>query len=320
MDDVRHLRILCPGQNFMTIGSLMANGMGGYHGALPAGSTISAVTGTPPSALALDGPRLVADGLYDFGITTPTWMLRHAREGLGIFGEPLPLCAIAEFPHDDRLALAVRREAGVTSMRDLAERRVPLRVSMPTRDQGHPAGWILDEIFAQYGFSQEDISSWGGEVLRDRPRNQNSPESVPVDPRFDAVFDEAIMTLRWKRLTTDYDLDFLALDEEILRWCEERAIPRAVIEKGRFPGVVEDVPTIDFSGWVLYCAESTPDDVAALAVQALEEQAALINRRFEGPTPPMTSPLDLSRAARVDGVPLHPGAERHYRDHGYLTD
>ncbi|MGN8027215.1 TAXI family TRAP transporter solute-binding subunit [Microbacterium sp. 22242] len=304
----------------MTIGSLMANGMGGYHGVLPPGSTISAITGTPPSALALAGPWEVARGTYDFGITTPTWLLDQARRGLGMFEEPLPLRAIAAFPHDDRLAFAVRAETGITSLRQIVEERRPLKISMPTRDQGHPAGWLLDEIFAQSGFSQDDIVSWGGEILRDRPRSQNSPDSIPVDPRFDAVFDEAIMTLRWKRLTTDYDLRFLPLDEDVLQWCEERGMPRGTIARGRFPGVEEDVPTVDFSGWVMYCAESLADDLVYLAVQALDEQKALMTARFQmSPTPPMTSAFDLTAALELGGIPLHPGAERYYREHGFLA-
>lgn len=319
MTDPRHVRILCPGNNFMTIGSLIANGMGGYHGALPAGSTVSAVTGTPPSALALEGPWAIARGEYDFGITTPTWLLAQALNGQGMFAESLALRAIAAFPHDDRLALAVRAETGITSIRQIVEERRALRISMPTRDQGHPAGWLLDEIFARYGFSQEDVVSWGGEILRDRPRAQNSPESVPVDPRFDAVFDEAIMTLRWKRLTTDYDLRFLPLDEDVLQWCEAQGMPRGVIAAGRLRGVDEDVPTVDFTGWVLYCAESLDDELAYLAVQALDEQTRTLNERFaHSPTPPMTTPFDLDRATEVRGIPLHPGAERYYREHGIL--
>ncbi|MFT4214983.1 MAG: TAXI family TRAP transporter solute-binding subunit [Microbacterium sp.] len=315
----QHIRILCPGNNFMTIGSLLANGMGGYHGALPAGSTISAITGTPPSALALAGPETVARGDYHFGITTPTWLLQQAIDGRGMFTEALPLRAIAAFPHDDRLALAVRSETGITSIRQILEEKYPLKLSMPTRDQGHPAGWLLDEIFALYGFSQEDIESWGGEILRDRPRAQNSPESIPVDSRFDAVFDEAIMTLRWKRMTADYDLRFLPLDDDVLRWADDQGIPRGTIAKGRFPSVAEDVPTIDFTGWVLYCAEDLPDEIGYLAVQALDEQTGTLNARFRGPTPPMTSDFDLSAALQLGGIPLHPGAERYYREHGFLS-
>ncbi|WP_243718484.1 TAXI family TRAP transporter solute-binding subunit [Actinomadura sp. KC06] len=316
----RDVRILCPGQNWMNIGSLIANGMGGYGSPLPDGSTIAAVTGTPPAALGMDGPRLVAEGRYDFGITTPSWALAMARAGKGPYAEPLPVKAVAAFAHDDRLALAVRAETGITSLAEIAERRPPLKISMPSREMGHPARWVMDEILACHGFSQEDVERWGGEILRDRPRSQNSPDAVPADPAFDAVFDEAIMTWRWRNLTTMYDLEFLPLDEPVLRHCTAMGMPAGVLEKGRLRGLREDVPTIDFSGWILYCADDLPDELAYLAVRAIEEQKDLVSARFTGPTRALTSPVDMREICRDLPVPLHPGAEAYYRENDHLEN
>ncbi|MGK5531018.1 TAXI family TRAP transporter solute-binding subunit [Streptomyces sp. URMC 129] len=319
LTDPIDVRILCPGQNWMAIGSLIANGLNGYYSRLPEGSTVAAVTGCPPAALGMDGPRLVADGWYDMAITTPAWNLTMAREGRGPYAEPLPLRALAVFPHDDRLAFAVRRETGVESLRDIAERKLPLRLSVPPREQGHPVTWVLDEILARYGFLPEDVEGWGGAVLRDRPRNQNAPGGVPVDPTFDAVFDEAVMTMRWRRITTEYAMRFLPLDPDVLAHCAALGMPPGVLERGRLRGIDADVPTIDFSGWVLYCAESMPDELAYLTVRAIEEQRETISGRFTGPTPAMTSPLDMRRAAADVPVPLHPGAEAYYREAGHLA-
>jgi TRAP-type uncharacterized transport system substrate-binding protein len=318
ISDPVDIRICCPGQNWMNIGSLLANGMGGYGSPLPPGSTIAAVTGSTPAALGMAGPQLVAEGRYEFGVTTPSCWLAMACQGLGPYPEPLPLQAIAAFPHDDRLVFAVRRETGLRSLAEIKQRAYPLRLSMPTREEGHPAGWVIDEIFAMYGFSQEDIQAWGGAILRDRPRSQNSPGSVPVDPSFDAVFDEAIMTLRWQRLTTDHDLRFLPLDEDVRRRCAELGLSPGTLRQGRLRGVDGDVPTLDFSGWVLYCAADLPDELAALAVSALDEQQATLSSRFTGPTAAMTSPLDLRRACREVPVELHPGAAARYAELGYL--
>ncbi|WP_067479108.1 TAXI family TRAP transporter solute-binding subunit [Actinomadura hibisca] len=320
MKDAVDVRILCPGQNWMNIGSLLANGMGGYRSPLPDGSTIAAVTGTPPARLGMDGPRLVAEGRYQFAITTPTWALRMACEGKGPYAEPLPLKAVAGFAHDDRLALAVRTETGITSLGQLRDERRALKISMPGREMGHPARWVMDEILGWYGFSQEDLETWGGELLNDRPRSQNSPDAVPADPSFDAVFDEAIMTVRWQKLTTLYDLTFLPLDDDVLRRAVAMGMPAGVIERGRLRGVDQDVPTIDFSGWVLYTAADTPDELVGLAVRALDEQKDTVSARFTGPTRPLTSPVDMREVCRDLPVPLHPGAETYYRDHGYLED
>jgi uncharacterized protein len=109
------------------------------------------------------------------------------------------------------------------------------------------------------------------------------------------------------------------LEERVRASFAALGVPSGTIPAGRFPGVEEDVPTLDFSGWVLYCAADLPDALAHLAVQALDEQRAAITARFTGPTAPMTSPLDLRAACADPPVPLHPGAEAYYREHGLLA-
>jgi uncharacterized protein len=311
------LRILCGGQNWMSVGSLLAVGLDGYYSKLPQGSTVAAIT-ADPGRMCMEGPGLVASGRYHMGITTPSWLVAMARAGQGPFKEPLPLCAIAVFPHDDRLALAVRAETGITSLSQIRDEHPSLNISMPIRELGHPARWVIDEILGQYGISEESIEAWGGKVLKDRPRSQNSPKAVPVDPTFDAVFDEAIMSLRWQRITESHEMRFLDVEPEPLAHCVSMGMKAGVIETGRLRGVTRDVPTVDFTGWVLYCSEDLPDELAYLTAAALDERADQISERFTGPTAGMTAPLDMAQVGLDLPVPLHPGAENYYREHSYL--
>ncbi|NRQ32177.1 hypothetical protein HII36_10060 [Nonomuraea sp. NN258] len=265
---------------------------------LPPGATVATVTGRAPAALAWDGPRLVAAGHYDLAITTPGWHLTLTPE--------LPLACLAAFPHDDQLALAVRRELGITSLSQVKG----LKVSMPGPDSGHPAHWALARILPMYGVEIGDL-----EILRDRPRSLHAPDLPPADPAFDAVFDEALMTMRWKNLTEQYDLDFLPLDPGVLEACADLGMTPGVLRAGRLRGVERDVPTIDFSGWYLYCARGLADELAYAAVQALDQRRHAIGERFPQPLPPLTGPIDLPGDTPL---PLHPGARAYYAEKGYL--
>ncbi|MFF0525586.1 TAXI family TRAP transporter solute-binding subunit [Actinomadura nitritigenes] len=300
------LKLLCPGGNFTSVGGLIAHGLA--RGGLPRGSTVSVVTGTPYAELALNGPDLVRQGRYQAAITTPAWHLA-GQDGVR---------TLASLAHDDQLVLAVRKRHRVRSLHDVRERRLPLKISMPTRESGHPAAIALERLFSLHGFTVADLEAWGGRILHDRPKYPNQPESVPVDPAFDAVFDEAVMTWRWKRISETYDLDYLPVEDGILARCAELGMRPGVLRAGRLRGVERDVPTIDFSGWVLYCAEDLPDATARLMLEALDEQKEQISGRFTGPTAAMTSPIDMRSLPLDPPVPLHPGAAAFYKENGYL--
>jgi uncharacterized protein len=316
MSEPLDIKILSPGANWMRIGALVALGMDGYYSKLPKGSTVAAVT-SDPGPTCTDAPRLVAEGKYHMGITTPIFYGEMAGAGKGLFDEKLPLRALAAFPHDDRLVMAVRKETGITSLAELVDRRPPLKVSTPPLESRHPACVIADEVLKAYGASFAQIESWGGTVLRDRPRDQNA-STVPVDPSFDAIFDEAIMTNRWQRIFTQYDMHVLPIDEDVLSDFEKQGYWRGEIKAGRLPGLDHNVPTLDFTGWLLFCREDLPDEIAYIAIEALEEQHKNIEGMFK-PGSGLTGPIEMNHICRNTGLSLHPGAERFYREHGYLN-
>ncbi len=311
------VKILCAGNNWMRVGSLLAIGLDGYYSELPAGSTVAAITGSPGEML-MNAPRLVAEGNYHMAITTPAWYLKMAVDGKGPFRHSLPLRAIAVFPHDDRLALAVRKETGLQRIDDIKERKYPLKISMPIRELQHPAGWVVEEILKSYGMTLENIESWGGEILKDLPRFQTSAKSVPIDPKFDAIFDEAIMARRWWRVSQEYDLTYLKVDESVIASLENIGMKGGVIEKGRLKGVMEDVPTIDFSGWILFCREDMPYELGYLTLKALDEQHENITSIFSQEFSPLTSSVDMLEVGKNTLVPLHDGVEAYYKEKGYL--
>ena len=118
---------------------------------------------------------MVAAGAYHTGMTTPGWYGRLAFEGKPPFAKPLPIRGLALFPHDDRMVFAVRKETGITSLREIRDRKIPLRYSIPTVIKSHPATWATDEVFGAYGFSRADLDAWGGVRSAIVPRRRAIP-------------------------------------------------------------------------------------------------------------------------------------------------
>jgi hypothetical protein len=319
MRDAREVRFFGAGQNWLPLSGCIAVGLSGYYSPLPAGSSVSVTSQEPGSAI-FNGPALVGAGTFDMGITTPSWVARLAVNGQQPFRKPIALRALATFAHDDRLVFAVRRETGVKSLSQVAEDKVPLRISTPLRETRHAGVWCAERVAELHGFTFDDITAWGGEILRDRPKIVDvRPGMVAINPAFTAIFDEAIMTRRWPAIAREYDLRYLAIEDGPRETLKEWGWPVGVIEAGRLPGVDRDVAAVDFSGWILYCREDLDDELAYLTIQAIDEQQFSINEWFSTPTMGMTSPVDMNRLGRDPAIPLHAGAERYYQEKGYLA-
>jgi TRAP-type uncharacterized transport system substrate-binding protein len=312
-------RILAGGRNWVQFTSYMSVSLACYDGFLPHGSTVSIVAGDPGSAC-MDSPYLVAEGKYDLGVTTPSWYGGLAAQGLPPFTKPLPLRALAVLPHDDRLVFAVKPETGITSLEDIRDKKYPLKVMMCEPALRHPSTWMIDEVLKGYGFSMDDILSWGGKLLTtQRKRTRIADGDEPARPEFDAVFDEAIMTKRWELLSRKYALRFLGVRADVLSGLAARGMPSAAIAKGRLQGIDQPVHTVDFSGWLLFCREDMPANRAADVVASLVEQAPSISASFNQPGAGLTGPLDPAALCQNSYMPLHKGAEDYYRSVGAMA-
>jgi TRAP-type uncharacterized transport system substrate-binding protein len=88
------------------------------------------------------------------------------------------------------------------------------------------------------------------------------------------------------------------------------------MDKKSFPGISEDVQTLGFSGWPMAVRADMPEEVAYALCEAIERSKdAIPTDNFK--------PLDIAQLCANDeeapyDVPLHPGAERFYRERGYL--
>src|SRR5258706_4009229 len=133
--------------------------------------------------------------------------------------------------------------------------------------------------------------------------------------KIDAIFDEGASA--WGNMALELGMIFLSLNEEILTRLEALGLRRGLIEKKSSPNLADDVPSLDFSGWPIYTLESTPDQLVRDFCGALDESKELIPWAKDEPLP-MKQIVSDSAEGHIE-VPLHPAAERYWRERGYLT-
>ncbi len=256
----------------------------------------------------------VANGEADIAICNPGGVLGMALRGRGPYKKPIPLRAITVIPQFDQLGLAVTAKTGLKTLGDLKRTRYPLRISLRGQPD-HSVHLISNHVLGAFGMSFDDIVSWGGKIIHTEGM-PNGPGRLGAVARgeLDAVWDEALPLFAPQAI--EMGMRFLAVDEPELKKLEDDGLMRQTITRAEYPGLEADVPTIDFSGWPVFCLESASEEMIYNFSAGLEARKDRIPWYGKGPMP-----LDKLCKDSKDGplyLPLHKGAERFWRERGYL--
>jgi hypothetical protein len=270
-----------------------------------------------------DNIDAVARGEVDLGITTPLDVpLEWARKGEHLFaGRAYPfLRTLGYYPQDDRLVFAIRADSGITSFADIVKRRYPLRLATAVRDPDNIMTFIIDKLLGLHGIGPGDLEAWGGQWLGEERPQRVVAQAVRGDA--DAVLFEGIMTPGWYELVEKVPTRFIPFEREVLdRLQRDYGLRPAVLPKGRL-GAERDIPCLDFSHWAIFVRDDMDEEVAYRITAVLVEQRSEMEARFRHipvERSPLTYPIDPYKMWQGLGAPLHPGAERYYREHGYLS-
>ncbi len=265
---------------------------------------------TVPGA-GLANPLRVDSGDAQVAWGMPTFV-KDAVEGKGEFNTPSKnVRGIAAGFTLHPLQFLVTRDSGIKSIEEIKQKRLPIRIAIGR------AGSV-DEITARmileyYGITYDTVKSWGGSVMlleyseqvkkiKDRQADAyilmmpipaptvqeiilNRPlKMLPLDPKMAEEFNRKY-AFAVQKLTPDM-YDGKTLDEAMI------------------------VPAVDLS---LIVNNKVSDDVVYRITKAICENVDKV--RAIGPT---FVDFDPAESWKNTGAPLHPGAEKYYREMGYI--
>ncbi len=271
-----------------------------------------------PSLRMAPGSPILSKGIVrgdlDAAFVNPSALLTQAYRGTGLYeGAPLPVRVIASFPSWDRFVIGVKAGLGITSLADVKEQRMPLRISI-REDTTHSTRVLLDQLLPMYGFTVADVEAWGGSIQLNGPPNDPRRMTEIRDGTLDIVFDEGIPV--WLDTAVEHGYMPLELEDGIMKQMEDIGWRKVVLPKSVFKGLDRDYETIDYSGWPLYTRESLPDDVAYSMCAAIGARVDEI--KWEDGAYTGLDQIGRDTESTPLDVPLHPGAEKWYREQGYL--
>ncbi|KAL3471089.1 hypothetical protein BJX99DRAFT_267026 [Aspergillus californicus] len=272
-----------------------------------------------------EGLSLVNDGEVHIALGTPVALMAATQTGDAIFrGQTFPqLRALAVLPQDDRMILGIDPKYACRTFADIRAKKPPLKLVIGPDSPDSPTGWVSHRFLEAHGITADLIRSWGGEVVDTWCR----PEQclIPIkDTSSDvtAAVHEAIMTPWWTNLI-DGPRKFIPIPAEpeaLEKLQQTTLLEPATLPAGYWDSLKEEIPALSFRDFLLFCREDLPDDVAYLLTWCLVETKAMIESQYHHINPnktPLGYPFDPVKMAQ-SSIPLHPAAERYYREHGYL--
>ena len=251
------------------------------------------------TAASVENARLVGSGLSDMGMVLGS-VAYNARHGLPPFDQPLDIVALFQmYPAPQHIVTL--KSSGITSVSQFRGRRVS------TEAPGSGAETIALAILDIFGIDPDR------DMTRARLSQNESAEAL-VDGVVDAVFlNFAYPAAAVEQMATVREIALVSLEPEMLDRIIEKYpyFVRSVIPAGTYRGVDYDVLALGDSN-VLVAHASMPEELAYQIVKTIYENAAALH-----PVHPVAMQL-VPQNGIHSPIPLHPGAERYFREVGVL--
>lgn len=275
------------------------------------GPRIVATNALPPPLTALDlrvGTDTRVNARVDFGVTASAF-LTEAYRGVGAYAKDGPfknLRLIAKIEDPTYLLVAVKNDSSITDLKQIRERKLPVKLLVSLSSSTQP---LLD----YYGLTPEALEQLGGTMANAMLARGDAPFDVIISDLASPANNPE--SAYWTKLSYQYDLRFLELPEELLDQLASNKngdLIRVTAKWGLLRGVDRPIATVARSGESVFARDNMPVQVAYEVAKAID--AHRDNLRW------FIRPYSYSSNTvwKNQDVPLHPGAEKYYREKGYL--
>ena len=237
----------------------------------------------------------------DFGVTALTGVLSAYRGETRDLPEGRSLRLMARIEQPSYLMVAVTKESRLTDLKQIRERKMPVRIL-----GGNAA------IQEYYGISDKEVEALGGAIYPGSNILKNTNFDVMIGSGVLANYPEGNM---WYEMSMKKDLVFLPVPEEVRqKLVKGNPLATLVDLPFRYMRGVPDTPvaSVGTSGTAIYARDDVPETFAYAVAKATDEHHDLLKWAN------MPFSYDPNTVGDGAGVPLHPGAARYYRERGYL--
>lgn len=257
----------------------------------------------------VSNPMTLRNKEADFALVYTT-NVYSAYNGEEPYGKPIKeIRGIAKLGMADVVHNFVRAKTGIRSFKEFAEKKPSLKVDTGTK--GLAGELAVKRMLELHGVSYENIKSWGGSVIHS---SYTEATERLKDGHIDAFMNnDLIGKPLWKELVQSVKINILAQDEEVVKqMVENYGYSRAVIPAGTYKGQEEDILTTSQEP-VLIAHKDTSENLVYMMTKLMFEH----KKRLVSAYSPFVN-LNIKKAI-PQNCPLHPGAEKYYKEVGLLN-
>jgi TRAP transporter TAXI family solute receptor len=254
----------------------------------------------------------IGEGTFDMGWVYPP-MAQLAYEGQTPYEEKYEnIRMVATGLSPQVIEVVARASVDVDSIDDIFKDHVGIRWLTPNKGSTTPA-LFFDIMLQYYNTTESDIKSWGGSTTY---TPYSDWAQFVQDGHADIMFNQGSMPFSTtQEIAANTSLKLLSLPEGLRNYMVEKyALQEYTIAGGTYDFEDQDIDTLQMCSG-LGCNAELDDDTVYRILEIIEanlDEFKSISASF--------SNFDLATAWQNTGsVPLHPGAERFYREHGYMT-
>ena len=213
---------------------------------------------------------------------------------------------------NSQLHFGAAAETGVKSVAEIFRKKMPIRIGVTKVGSSDENAFRL--VMKYYGASYKDIKEWGGRYFHN---NYQGIVNLFKDRQIDFFFvnlaypASAVVDMAMSR-----KMRLLPFEPGLTKYLNEEygfgTGAMATIPKGAYKFLKEDVVTSGM-GSVIMVTDEFPEKDAYRIIKILSENTDRLVQIHKS-----MAVFDPRVGWKDTGAPLHPGAERYYREMGYL--
>jgi TRAP transporter TAXI family solute receptor len=251
-----------------------------------------------------DGVNVRVDAPVDFGVTSCAMLSNAYNKKLVGQGPFTNLRLIAKIEDPFYYLIAVKKESGIKDLANIKKQKIPVRIIGMESN--------MEIILKYYGITADDIKSWGGRMQVSHEEAMNGDFDIIAGFLASPAMNPE--SSYWTTLSQKFDLYFLELPEGLLKLIAEQNVDAEFVEvqNSLLRGINRRIKTLGRSGEAIFARDDTPEQAAYDLAKAIDENHGALKWFIRVYT------YDLNTVWQNFGVPLHPGAEKYYKEIGYM--